>query len=864
MITDTIYKITIAGFFHDIGKFVQRAYPDFIELDFENRHSGLYLPYNKNQNRFTHKHALYTAAFIDSIEKKLPKIFNRSDWGLGDSFFNLAAGHHKPETSMQWLIAMADRISSGFERDEFEKYNNESDVKDFRKIQLIPVFEQISFSENNKDNSLNDYQFRYSLKELSFKNIFPERLNKISGNENDYKKLFDEFVKSIDKLEHKNCIPLWFEHFENCFMIYTSFIPASTVCFTDISLYDHSKATAALSAALYLYHNEKGTLNNIDKIKNYSENKFLIISGNFYGIQNFIFSEGSSTNKHSAKLLRGRSFYVSLLSELAADLLCRKIGLPQTSIILNAAGRFTIIAPNTDTAKTVIQQIEIEINDWLIRKFYGQTTIGISFIEVSPNDLVSKNLPSLRTKLEKELEEKKYCKINLDKYGGTIDSYLSSFKNNLTNSVCPFCGKHPSELELLTGDSICGICHDQIYIGTNLVKKNKLAITTKDANLFGEKLTEPIYDEYQLSFDVEGKLINLADDGSLLRYWDISISENGILSKSITSKFINGYVPKYSEEDRTEIDRLLYGEKSEHKKKELIDIIEIGYPKTLHHISKWALNEINNSGKFSGLDALGILKADIDNFGDIFSFGLKRQNLSKLATLSRQINNYFSIYLPYALTTNEKFKNIYTIYAGGDDLFLIGPWNKIIEFSKFLYETFSEYVCNNSEITISAGISIQKPDVPINIFYISSKEALEESKRNLENGTKNSITLFGETVKWYQFIELEKIKTELEDLLDKEIINNAMLFRLLKLSEMAKKEKEISKKTVIELKDMECLKWRSFLKYTISRNIGKNLKDTEKKEVIKNITDKIISWIDKYVSAIKIPVCQILYNKRGG
>jgi len=52
--------------------------------------------------------------------------------------------------------------------------------------------------------------------------------------------------------------------------------------------YDHSKMTAALTSAIYLYHKQNDTLN-IEAVKNYEDKKFLIITGDFYGIQNFIF-----------------------------------------------------------------------------------------------------------------------------------------------------------------------------------------------------------------------------------------------------------------------------------------------------------------------------------------------------------------------------------------------------------------------------------------------------------------------------------------------------------------------------------------------------------------------------------------------
>ena len=61
---------------------------------------------------------------------------------MEDTFINLAAGHHKPQTPMQWIIAMADRISSGWDRAKFdEEYNRAITPPDYKKTRLLPIFE---------------------------------------------------------------------------------------------------------------------------------------------------------------------------------------------------------------------------------------------------------------------------------------------------------------------------------------------------------------------------------------------------------------------------------------------------------------------------------------------------------------------------------------------------------------------------------------------------------------------------------------------------------------------------------------------------------------------------------------------------
>lgn len=874
---ETVYKIALAAYFHDIGKFAERAVGTpgidavgfFPNKEFLNNNMGLYLPSYKG--RYTHLHAVYTAAFIDSFEKLLPKEFNKDGWGLGDSFVNLASSHHKPQTPLQWLIAIADRISSGFDRTEFEKYNTDSDdkgipLKDYKKTRLLTIFEGLSIDGKLKRESLDDYKYRYPLKELSPESIFPKFVENtehidIEKASEEYRQLFSNFINALEKLSHKEQIPLWFEHLDSLFMIFCSHIPAATVgnVVPDVSLYDHSRTTSAIASALYKYHEETNTLT-VEAIQDYEIKKFLIISGDFYGIQDFIFTEGGSTGKASAKLLRGRSFYVSLLTELAADMLCRELNLPVTSIVLNAAGKFTVLGYNTNKAKRIVKEIEEKINDWLIRNFFGQASMGFSIKEASPDDFVKGNFLSLYQSLLKEVNKRKYSKFDLSRYSGCVSTYLDSFDSEL--GVCPFCGKRPAKKDAKVKDEYsCKICHDQIFIGENLVKKEQIAILQKDAEIYDEeKILEPIFGKYQIVF-VEGKLRKLAKEAKVYKFWNIGISENGEIAKDIAAKFINGYIPKFEEEDLTEdaINKILAGKKSDKIKEELFDSLQKDIPKTFSYIAKMSLNSSEN-GKFKGVEALGVLKADVDNLGLLFGFGIKqdRFTFSRLATLSRQLNNYFTIFLPFKLKTDARFKNIYTVFAGGDDLFLIGPWNSIIEFAGFLNKSFKDYVCKNEDITISAGITIHKPSTPVLTFAEASEEAIDASK----SGGRDSITIFGETAKWHEFYELERIRITLERWLSSEKINTAMLYRLNEFIEMRKQEEMILKsKGDFFIEEMECLKWRSMFYYTVIRNIGKKGTKEEKQSLINEVI-KLSEWLQSYSGKLRIPLWQVIYNNR--
>jgi len=176
------------------------------------------------------------------------------------------------------------------------------------------------------------------------------------------------------------------------------------------------------------------------------------------------------------RFLRGRSFAVSLFCELAADMLCREIGIPSTSILLNVAGKFTIIAPNTIETEKAVSRVEEQINAWLIEKTCGENALGISSVAASPADFVSGRFAGIYDLLGEKMAEKKFHKFELDRYGGAIADYLDRFENTLTPPLCPYCGKRPSspQAERFREEddkSLCAMCRDHIFLGENIVKK---------------------------------------------------------------------------------------------------------------------------------------------------------------------------------------------------------------------------------------------------------------------------------------------------------------------------------------------------------------------------------------------------------
>jgi CRISPR-associated protein Csm1 len=811
---DASCRIAFAALLHDLGKFAERAAPD-VARERLDAHITNYAKWNDGKGYHSHRHAAYTALFMEKIEGRAPDLVrgnmapfaSRQDGegsDITDSLVNAAAMHHRPETLLQWIIATADRLASGFEREEFERYNDAEDKTDTGRnhyqARQLTLFEQVRIAQAHAAVTPTNLKYRYPLKPLTPENLFPVKRTGYEPEQNapaqeEYRALWEAFLHALGDIpsSHRKQWPLWLDHFDTLWQSFTHAIPSATAfgAKPDVSLYDHGKTTAAFAVALWRWHIAQDGLTNEEAIRqhkdrlDWSEEKFLLVQGDFFGIQDFIFAEGAETNKHAARLLRGRSFQVSIFTELAALKVLDVCELPSTSQIVNAAGKFLIVAPNTPEICRKLAAARRELDEWFLREIFGLAGLGLVEKTASCNDFSAKQFDSLIKALFGGLERAKMGRFDLA--GDTPPSAV--FAIDYPQGVCQY--NNHLRADKLGGENKASarLSRDQIEIGKALAHQDKLLIARDGADLHegGVKILETPIFGYRVGFTVagNGQFGDLVRSGDLLRYWDFSLPKNlqDALWHGYARRYINAYIPEFRDVNIEEYEHHQKYADCENEE------CRLESPKTFNHIA-WEDRQLTIRGEketWIGQIALATLKGDVDNLGKIFQQGLSPVTFARMAALSRQLNAFFAIWLPAYCA--EKYPDTYTVFAGGDDFFLVGPWRSTQRLAADMAGEFRRFVAENQDIHFSAGFVMTKPGYPVHALAEQAENALEMAKgyRSAEE-RKNAVCLYNEVVPWSQWNALAGLEQEIDDLSKEYTLSSGYVYGLLSLIDLATSE----------------------------------------------------------------------------
>ncbi len=708
---------------------------------------------------------------------------------LRSAIAEIMSAHRYPDNKFQEMcLTIADRLSSGVEKNEPEK--------PFEKNRLISIFDKIS---------LQHHQFKepgsafYSSTPLDAKteSIFP-CIAQAEREADEYEELLKEFCKKLDEL--KNIDPRFYiDSLLSLLEQYTWCIPHKTM--SDVSIFDHVKTTAAIAQALFLYHKHEKTVPQWED----TDKKFIFMAGDLSGIQNYIFGISKNSGRGVSKIFRARSFYLQVLVKSVLIEIQQRLGLFSVCRLIDSGGKFVILLPCLDSVKQKLEQIDTEIQNWFRNKFKGLLTLNLAWhTEMRQSDFSMEKFQTKMEESEESLEKSKHRKLN--KTFAAQGFPINEGYDEHENGNCELCKMNAEDAESRKKYnekegleiSICRDCCDQIvYIGTQLPKTECL--------IYGTDGKIPLFGNIslKLSTEVPSKLNNVFHVETLQDGMNFTRTRLARYLPAMTSDELKD--EKWFKTFETELKDWNFGS----------DNLP---PKTFNMIAYKSKKE--QGDKLVGRSLLGFLKADVDNMGLIFSVGLeKKLSAARLSSISRMLNIFFSEYL--VELAKEEFPDIYVVFAGGDDLFVVGPWEQTIYFAIRLRKKLSEFCSDNKDITMSAGIFIAKPRFPMRKAFEQVEEYLKDAKNVPE---KDSVSVLGETVSWQKLGELlnlgEKFDTAIEDK-ERTRFSTAFLYRLLTYHKMYR---DFKRKPKILMKAGRYL---SLAHYDIGRNIINDKKNNQ-------------------------------------
>jgi CRISPR-associated protein Csm1 len=179
---------------------------------------------------------------------------------------------------------------------------------------------------------------------------------------------------------------------------------------------------------------------------------------------------------------------------------------------------------------------------------------------------------------------------------------------------------------------------------------------------------------------------------------------------------------------------------------------------TVHHVPPLSFDELQERVR-GGFERLGVLRMDVDNLGEIFTRGFGEpgaaDNLSTLARLSMlsfQISLFFEGWVKKLCERQPEL--VYPVYSGGDDLFLIGPWDIMPGLAADIRAEFSRFTAGHPSLSISGGMAFIGGKYPI---YQAAKDAQQAEAQAKESG-KDAFFFLGQAWSWSVFNRLAEKK----------------------------------------------------------------------------------------------------------
>lgn len=729
---EKVIDLIYGSLLHDIGKVVQRAERKRIP------HSEIGAEYLK---KFTDNKAIQS-----SVKYHHYRELSSSPLAVND---------------LAYITYIADNISSGTDRRSDSADDSESSYFNFNAmINQEDIFNTL-YNDDEKYQK-NDKRFYKpemldDRKEINFTSTDYREFN--SG---DYQAIVNKISANLEKLDFdKNYINSLLAILESTL----TYVPSSTNLdeVIDVSLYDHSKLTAAFASTIYYYLEDKKEINYRKLLFHnsktfYEEEAFILLNFDISGIQDFIYMIKDSK---AAKMLRTRSFYLEILSEHLADELLSRLNLSRANLIYLGGGGGYFLLPNTQKAKSTISEVQAEINQFLRDYFRNDLFIALGYYPFKAADTMDRKgrMSDIYQLVEEQVRQQKS-----HRYSASEILELNK-QGKISGRECSVCYRiyesvNPGEDHSSEPDERCHFCQGLIDFSRPFQETDFFLISTKESPL-------PIgFNKYLHAGGKKEIKVN-EFKGRLYSKNKFYIGDN-----QTTQIWVADYVDK-----------------------EGLDFNEY-------------------AASSDGIKRIAVVRSDVDNLGRAFirGFAPKFNTMSRFATFSRMMSLYFNHYINMILDKLNITGSV--IYSGGDDVFIVGEWMDMLQFAIEFRQEFIKY--SQGKLTLSTGIGLYPAKTPISIMARATGDLEEAAKHHSQD--KDALALFSKenVFKWDDFInnvwedKLVFIQNYFDNFQMDQEYGKSFIYTLIDLIEKSFEEVE-DKKTRGSYKTLSWAQWAYYL-----------------------------------------------------
>lgn len=518
-----------------------------------------------------------------------------------------------------------------------------------------------------------------------------------------------------------------------------------------VSLYDEFRALSALVHASDCEPEPKPS--------------FLLVGGDIPGIQDFVYT---ITSKGAAKGLRGRSFFIQLLGDAVVRRLLAELKLPETNVIYAAGGNFMLLAQAG--AEGTVSTLRNELDRGMLREFEGDMAFclackSLDATVVGSGAFADRASRALMEALGRQ-KRRRFADLAKKKWEPVFGP--QGLGAGIFCSVCQHEQRPGEKGEWPEGGGWkCDQCAGFEQLAQTIARERLLLCIDEDPPAEGAKRWQ------KLLAELSGRSYDLGPGPgphpvSGARAYAVN-DVNFLQRQARGFRLIANTTPRAPD----------------------------GTVRTFEELADNA----------QGLKRVGVLRMDVDDLGRVLTRWLPQRTMASTSAMSQALDRFFTGWLDaicrdvmgkpeMAGVKANRHDLLYVIYAGGDDLFVVGAWDLMPLLAERIAQQFALYTGRNPYLHISAGITLEDRKFPLYQAAKRAGEALDHGAKDLvrwiqeeESGAKaqdeeekkgrkvekNGISFLGQAAGWESYPFVRGLAEDLVRLTEEQNVPRSLL-----------------------------------------------------------------------------------------